>query len=132
MSSAPTAPRRLTIRHGRPAWVTSVLAMTALGGVLVSGCSAGPSTKDAVCTSFNDLGTQLVQGNGLFGNPVFHKAGDLGDLASRYPARDLSANAAALKNIANSDSTSGQELMSATDQIADLCGHPLAMNVLGP
>jgi hypothetical protein len=62
---------------------------------------------------------------------LFHKAGDLGDLADRYPAQRLAADAEALKKIADSSSTSGGELMTATSQITNLCGHPLGLNLLG-
>lgn len=109
----------------------SALVMAAL---LPAGCSTGPSTREQVCGSFDALGSQLLQGNGIIGNPLFHKVGNLADVAGRYhDGPDLTADAKALHRIAGSDSTSGTELMQATTHIAALCGHPLATNALfGP
>jgi len=41
-------------------------------GVMVSaavlcGCASGPSTKVEVCKTFDELGIQLMQGNGILG-----------------------------------------------------------------
>jgi hypothetical protein len=106
-------------------------ALSALVALPLAGCSSGPATKDQVCSSFDALGNQLLQGNGSIGNPLFHKAGDLADVASRYQGSpSLAADAAALKKIAKSDSTGGPELMRATTHVANLCGHPLGTNAL--
>jgi hypothetical protein len=102
-----------------------------ISAAVISGCASGPSTKDEVSKTFDELGTQLIQGNGVFGNPLFHKAGELGDLAARYPGQSLTADAEALKAIADSSSTSGGQLMAATGRITDLCGHPLGVNAFG-
>ena len=103
----------------------------ALAGVLVTGCTSGPSTKEQICASFDALGTQLTEGNGIIGNPLFHKAGALADVASRYHGEpNLAVDATALRRIADSDSTSGVELTRATVHIAQLCGHPLGTNAL--
>ena len=95
------------------------------------GCSSTPSTGEEVCGSFNELGTQVLEGNGIIGNPLFQNAEELADVAGRYEGQhDLSADAEALHEIADSDSTSGEELMNATMAIANLCGHPLGTNAL--
>jgi hypothetical protein len=115
-----------SVRTGwRAAMPTMVAA--ALIGVGVTSCSSGPATRTDVCNAYDDLGRQLMQGNGLIGNPLFHKADDLAGVAKRYQAADLSSDATALHRIAKSDSTSGMELMQATTAIADLCGHPLGL-----
>jgi hypothetical protein len=108
----------------------SALTVVALATMLVAACG-GPTTKDEVCDSFDALGTQLLQGNGILGNPLFHKAKALADIAGRYDGDpDLSGDADRLQDIADSDSTSGLELMNATARIAELCGHPLSTNAL--
>ncbi len=110
--------------------VRTACALVIIGVVLV-GCTSTPATREDVCKSFDRLGVQLFQGNGIFGNPLFHRADELSDLAGRYHgANDLSVDAKALHDIAESDSTNGDELMSATRHIADLCGHPLGTNAL--
>jgi hypothetical protein len=99
--------------------------------VAMVGCTAKPATKQEVCRSFDGLGAQLLQGNGIIGNPLFRHADELSDVADRYHGPDdLSADAKALHGIAKSDDTSGEELMNATRHIADMCGHPLGMNGL--
>jgi hypothetical protein len=89
----------------------------------IAGCSQGPSTKEEVCTSFDHLREKAVGANGLWDNAVFHKAGELSGLAGRYEGTDLSADAAALKKIADSDSTTVFALEKATTSISRLCGH---------
>jgi len=111
----------------------SRVAMTAaISAVAVLvGCSSTPSTDEDVCGSFNELGTQVLEGNGIIGNPLFQKVDELADVAGRYEGQpDLSGDAEALHEIADSDSTSGDELMNATMAIANLCGHPLGANAL--
>jgi hypothetical protein len=110
--------------------VGATVAVATLGLSCLTGCSSGPSTKEEVCTAFDDLGKQVLQGNGVFGNLVFHKADTLSDVAKRYPDRDLSRDAKALKDIADSSSTSGAEIMAATSRIANVCGHPLMFGSL--
>lgn len=112
-----------TILSGLTAATTALLLGAALGG-----CATGPTTKAEVCTAFDDLGNQLFHGNGIIGNPLFHKADELGNLAGRYPGPpDLTADASALHKIADSSSTSGDELEQATAHVANLCGHPLSL-----
>jgi hypothetical protein len=111
--------------------VRAALAAAVLAGTgALAGCVSGPSTQADVCGAYDDLGKQLMQGNGVLGNPLFHKADDLADVAKRYQATDLSTDAAALHRIAKSDSTSDQEIEQATPRIADLCGHPLGLGDL--
>jgi hypothetical protein len=98
---------------------------------LMPGCSLGPSNKDDVCASFDALDQQFTHGNGIIGNPLFHKAGSLADVADRYNGQpSLAGDAAALHKIAKSSATSGVELSRATTHIAQLCGHPLGTNAL--
>jgi hypothetical protein len=80
-----------------------------------------------VCRDFDELGTQMMRGNGIIGNPLFRAAGSLADTADRYDATDIAKDAKQLHEIADSDSTSVAELMSATTQISRLCGHPLGI-----
>jgi hypothetical protein len=111
--------------------LVAAAALVASAGLVLSGCSSGPSTKAEVCATYDELGTQLLQGNGVFGNPLFHKAEDLADVADRYEGSpSLAGDAAALADIADSDSTSGEELMAATGSIASLCGYPLGMSAM--
>lgn len=105
--------------------VTTTAALTALG---VAGCALGSTTRADVCQRFDDLGTKVANANGFFDNPVFTEAGDLADTAGRYPGTpNLSGDAASLKDIADSDSTSVLDLENATRHIAELCGHPFGM-----
>lgn len=109
---------------------TAVVSLAA-AGMLLSGCASRPAEKAEVCATFDDLGTQLMQGNGVFGNPLFNKTEDLAGVADRYVGTpSLVDDASALEQIADSDSTSGAELIAATGSIATLCGHPLGTNAL--
>lgn len=98
--------------------------------IVVSACSNGPSTQADLCQTFDKLGSELAHANGFFDNVIFQTAGDLGDLAARFPQRDLSADAASLKEISGSDSTSSLALARGTEGIAQVCGHPLSANAL--
>lgn len=70
-------------------------------------------------------GDQLFEGNNIIGNPLFEKADTLGDLASRHQGSVAVQNdGSALKRIADSSSTSGAALQSASRNIASLCGAP--------
>ena len=104
---------------------TGLTAAALCGALALTGCSTQPSTRADVCKTFGELGDQLVRGNGIIGNPLFHKADDLSHVAARYPGQDLSADARALHTLAKADSMNGLQLMNATTHIADLCGHPL-------
>lgn len=99
--------------------------------VLVASCSLAPTTKDDVCAGFTALGDSFLSANGVFDNAVFNRAGDLSSLAARYRGGEtLKADVDALDKISDSESTTGVELMNATTRIANLCGHPLALNSL--
>jgi hypothetical protein len=105
--------------------VTTTAALAVLG---VAGCALGSTTRTQVCQQFDDLGTKVANANGLFDNPVFSEASDLADTASHYPGTpNLGSDAASLRDIADSDSTSGLELENATTHIAELCGHPFGI-----
>jgi hypothetical protein len=105
------------------------ICVSVLTAATLTGCSRGPSTREEVCASFDTLGQQMTEGNGVIGNPLFHKAGALADVAERYPGSPgLADDAKRLHRIANADSTSIEQLLNATTHIADLCGHPLGLN----
>ena len=93
----------------------------------LAGCGYGsPATKDDVCSRYDALDKQLIEGNGVFGNPLFRKVEQLADTADRFQGSpDLKADAETLHDIADSDATTAAELRDATGNIADLCGHPL-------
>ncbi|WP_326943627.1 hypothetical protein OG439_27055 [Amycolatopsis sp. NBC_01307] len=104
----------------------AAVVAVALAGL--SGCASGPVDRRALCTGFDELGRTLMTAvGGIFDNAVFSSADDLSDLAERYSGTDLSADAAALGKIADSDETSGTELQRATRQTATVCGHPLGL-----
>lgn len=96
------------------------------------GCSSGPTTKEALCEGYDDLSAQLLEGNGLFGNPLFRSAGNLGDLASNYEESGaVQSDGDALGAIADSEETDGGELSDATGAIAQECGKPpLSVNAI--
>lgn len=114
---------RFPVAH--PILLGVVLAVTAVG------CGdREPTSKEEVCRAYTELGAQVTQSNGLFDNPVFWKADALGDVAKRYDGvPSLAGDAEALRGIADADSTSGLELMNATRNIAELCGHPLGIGI---
>lgn len=94
--------------------------------VAVTGCSLGPTTKDEVCESFQELGDSVSNANGIFDNAIFSDAGTLSSVAGRYEGGDqLKSDAEALDAIADSKSTTVLALMNATQQIARLCGQQL-------
>lgn len=107
-------------------WLVSVVSV-ALVSAVATGCSLfGPTTEAEVCTEFEALGVRLAEANGFIDNALFSQAGDLADVADRYEGEpSLSADADALEAIADSNSTTGFELMGATTRIAALCGHLL-------
>ena len=110
--------------RGRTVTTVGVLILV----LTTAGCG-GPTSKADVCTSFNELDEQLLEGNGIIGNPLFRKASTLADVAERYEGTEsLSGDAEELSKIAESDSTNAAQLMNATRHIASLCGHPLGTN----
>jgi hypothetical protein len=104
-------------------------AVASAGVLILGGCSSGgPATETQLCKQFDSLGSQLLQGNGIIGNPLFHATKELGDLARRYPNNvGVAADGAALKKIGGGESLSGGDLENATQHIADVCGHPLGI-----
>lgn len=122
--------RRLTVEHpGVVRHNTQVgkLLAAVVGLLLVCSCSVTPATKSEVCKSFDDLGTQFMQGNGIFGNPLFRQAATTGHIAKRYPDAGVQRDGEELLNLGDADSMSGDQLEGATAHIANLCGHPLGL-----
>ncbi len=108
----------------------TLIATTSAAAILlgIAGCAFGPTNRADVCQQFDQLGTDYLSANGLFDNLVFDQAGNLADAAGRYPGSpDLSGDAAALKDIAKSTATTGDALVNATGNVAELCGHPLGV-----
>jgi hypothetical protein len=94
--------------------------------VALAGCSFGPTTKDEVCESYQELGHSVSNANGIFDNAIFSDAGTLSSVAGRYEGgSQLESDAEALDAIADSKSTTVLALMNATQQIAQLCGQQL-------
>lgn len=107
----------------------ALAAVTAVAAV--SGCGdRGPTMKAEVCDSFTQVGTQLVQGNGIIGNPLFNKVKDLGSTAQRFEGDPgVVSDGRKLADLGGQDSLSGEELMNASTNIANLCGHPLGLGL---
>lgn len=114
-----------TCRH-RPAGVVRLAVASLLTIGVLGACASGPSSREDVCGAFDELGAQMMRGNGVFSNPLFHKADHLSDVAGRYEEADLSVDSRALHRIAKSDSTSDLEITQATNRIAAMCGHQLS------
>ena len=109
------------------AHLLTAVATAVIASGLVA-CSSGPSTREEVCEAYDDLGRSVMGANGFFDNAVFSNAEDLADVADRYEGTPaLDSDAKKLNRIADSDSTSGSELMNAATTIANLCGHPLGL-----
>ena len=63
---------------GRRTVVLSIfLVMTSGVAASLTGCSSGPSSRQDVCSAFDKLGDQFLQGNGIIGNPLFHGSSKL-------------------------------------------------------
>jgi hypothetical protein len=109
--------------------VLRVFVPAAVAGTLVvcvSACAGGSASAADVCTAFDGLGGSVRLVNGVYDNPVFTHADDLGDVAARYRGgADLDADAEALHGIADDEQTSVDRLEAATGHIAQLCGHDL-------
>jgi hypothetical protein len=97
--------------------------------VVLAGCfNSDPTTKAALCEKFDALGKELLTTHILSDNAVFRRAGDLADAAGRYEASGaVKAEAKRIQKIADSDETSGVQLLNATRAVADVCGHPLGI-----
>lgn len=116
-------------RRGKSRMVTGRKFLATVGTLvcvapLLVGCG-GPTTKAEVCKDFDDMGQQLLQGNGVIGNPVFTAVKKAGDTASRYEDdAGVQSDGEALKAIGKSDSLSGNDVLNSSMNIANLCGHP--------
>lgn len=103
---------------GRAIAITVTLAAAAT----FAACSSAPTTRQQVCDAYNTLRQEMLTGDLLSNGQIFTQAGTLSDLASRYSGPiDLSANAAELKAISQSSSTTELAVINATDEIIDLC-----------
>lgn len=112
----------------RMTWVWALGLPMAVPALI--GCAAdGPATKAELCSSFDAVSKELYRG--VFNdNGVFRKAGDLAGTVERYQAStQVQASAPGIRKIARSKSTSLNELRNATIAIADVCGHPLGLNL---
>ena len=106
---------------------TNILS-TLLVPVLSACSSGGPTTRADLCKEFSALGHQLLQGNGVIGNPLFRQTKELGSVAKRYEDdAGVQSDGKALIKIGKSDSLSGADLMDASRHIGDVCGHPLGI-----
>lgn len=84
--------------------------------------------KAEVCDSFTQVGTQLFQGNGIVGNPLFNKVKDLGSTAQRFDGDPgVVSDGQKLADLGGKDTLSGEDLRNASTNIANLCGHPLGL-----
>lgn len=124
----------MTTYHPRARLRRAALAASAAGlFALTTACATGPTTRQEVCAKYDELGGRLTGVAGVIGNPVFWAAGDLADVADRYEGpEDLSSDAELLDEISDADETDTEELSNATQNIADLCGHPLGLGTTTP
>lgn len=102
---------------------------------VTASCGSGPATRAELCDTYDALSRQLLEGNGIFTNPLFRAADKLGKAAQSYEG-DAEVNSAGddLREIADADETTGGELTDASAPIAAECGKPpLTFNaLLGP
>ena len=114
--------RRLIARC-RPVLAAGLLLVVATACV-----NSAPTTRAALCQKFDALGEELLSPHLVSDNAVFRRVGDLADAAKRYDASSsVRSEAERIRKIADSDSTSGDQLLNATQAIADECGHPLGI-----
>jgi hypothetical protein len=117
---------RSQARNRRPAAATAALAAARTSAD--EQAHGGPSTQAELCKQFDALDSQVLQGNGIIGNPLFHASKKLGDTAKRYPSNaGVTSDGQALTKLSGGSSLSGTDLENATQHIADLCGHPLGI-----
>jgi hypothetical protein len=110
----------------------SLLALVAATSALTGCFSSEPTTKAALCERFDALGKELLTPHILSDNAVFRRAGDLADAAARYEASAaVQAESKRIRKIADSDSTSGGQLLNGTQAVAGVCGHPLGIGMGG-
>ena len=127
MTSAGTGLRSPSYAALHRAVACAAAAVTAVA--VLSGCGdRGPTTKAEVCDSFTQVSTQLLQGNGIIGNPLFSKVKDLGSTAQRFEGDPgVVSDGQKLADLGGKDTLSGADLMNASTNIATLCGHPLGL-----
>jgi hypothetical protein len=112
---------------------SSLLALVVSAAVLTGCFSSEPTTKAALCEKFDALGKELLTTHILSDNAVFRRARDMADAAQHYEAAPpVQAEAKRIRKIADSDSTSGVQLLNATQAVEDVCGHPLGLGGLAP
>lgn len=100
----------------------------ALAAALAACGSPGPTSRGALCQTFDALGKEVLSVHVLSDNAVFRRAGDLADAAERYEASsEVKSEARRIRRIADSDSTSVEQMMNATQAVAGVCGHPLGV-----
>jgi hypothetical protein len=108
----------------------SLLALVAATSMLTGCFSTEPTTKSALCEKFDALGNEILTTHVFSDNAVFRRAGDLADAAARYEASPaVQAESKRIRKIADSDSTSGDQLLNGTRAVADVCGHPLGIGI---
>jgi hypothetical protein len=113
----------MAFRRSAPA-----LALVVATVVLAACFNSEPTTKAALCEKFDALGKELLTTHILSDNAVFRRVGELADAAGRYEASAaVKAEAKRIQEIADSDKTSGVQLLNATQAVADVCGHPLGI-----
>jgi hypothetical protein len=109
-----------------------ILFLSAVVAVTAAACSIGPTSKQDVCTAYQELGAEFTSATGVYANGVFSEAGDLSSVAGRYEGGDsLKADADALDRISDSKETNASQLENATRKISALCGHSLMAGVFG-
>jgi len=109
-----------------------VLLLSAVVALAAAGCSIGPTSKEDVCSAYQELSAEFTSATGLYANGVFREAGDLSSVADRYEGgSSLKADADALDKISESKETNASQLENATRKIAALCGHSLMAGVFG-
>ena len=112
-------------------WLVIAVSVVVTGSVTTACSLFGPTTKTEVCTEFDQLGDRFPHANGVIDNLIFGQAGTLADVADRYDGSpSLADDASALETISDAGTTSGFELMAATNDIAELCGHVLGENTV--
>jgi hypothetical protein len=112
-------------------WLVIAVSVVVAGSVTTACSLFGPTTKTEVCSEFDELGDRFLHANGVVDTLIFSQAGTLADVADRYDGSPgLADDASALEKISDADTTSGLELMAATNDIASLCGHVLGANTL--
>lgn len=107
-------------------WLVIAVSVVVVGAGTTACSLFGSTTKAEVCAEFDELGDRFLNANGVIDNLIFSQAGTLAGVADRYDGSPgLADDASALDTISDADTTSGVELMAATHDIAQLCGHVL-------